>query len=176
LNERKDKFSKQAASRNHSVDEITASLLFFDNLDDAMQFAPLPHKKDELFRYVRRVKGGSNFIADKIFSVEFFNQDVERELRNAGVEFTSFSFFIDADERKNTLKYIEVDFGTTREIPVKDLRSFSLFSSMFMTLKKSDGCSAELIYGVLLKKENLARKGGPVPESVEVSVMCISCM
>jgi hypothetical protein len=85
-------------------------------------------------RYVRRVKGGSNFIADKSFSEEYFVQDVERELRNAGVEFSSFSFFIDADERKNTLKYIEVDFGSTRAIPVKVLRSFALFSSMFSSM------------------------------------------
>jgi len=175
LNERKDKFTKQAASRNHSVGEITASLLFFDNLDDAIKFAPLPHKKDELMRYVRRVKGGSNFIADKIFSEEYFNQDVERELRNAGAEFSSFSFFIDADERKNTLKYIEVDFGSSRAIPVKDLRSFSLFASMFMTVKKNDGCNAELIYGVLLKNDDLSRRGGLVSEPVEVRVMCISC-
>jgi len=42
-------------------------------------------------RDVRRVKGGSNFIADKRFSEEYFIHDVERELRNAGVEFSSFS-------------------------------------------------------------------------------------
>ena len=174
MHERKEKFARQG-SKNHSVDEITASLLFFDNLDDAINFAPLPHKKDELMRYVRRLKGGGNFIADKIFSEENFVHDVGRELRHAGLEFTSFTLFIDADERKNTLKYIEVDFGSAREIPIKDLRSFALFSSMFMTVKKNDGFFAELIYGILLKKDDFARRGELASESGEVRVMCRFC-
>jgi hypothetical protein len=81
---------------------------------------------------------GRNFVADKCFSEEFFVQDVHRELKNANIEFSSFSFFIDTDDKKKTLKYIEVDFGSTRAIPVKDLRSFALFLSMFMTQLGTD--------------------------------------
>jgi len=39
-------------NERHSVDEITVSLLFFDNVEDAMEYAPLPRKKDELMRFV----------------------------------------------------------------------------------------------------------------------------
>jgi len=47
VSERKNKFSKQAA-KIYSVDEITASLLIFENVEDATIYAPLPRKKDEL--------------------------------------------------------------------------------------------------------------------------------
>jgi len=146
-------------------------LLFFDNVDDATEYAALPRKKDELMHFVRRVKGdGTNFIADKSFSEEFFVEDVQRELRNADLEFSSFSLFIDTDDydRKKSLKYIEVVFGSARPIPVKDLRSFALFSSMFMSVKKSEGYIPELIYGILLKKDDVSGRGGLEPQAGEV--------
>jgi len=124
-----------------------------------------------LTRFLNRVKGGGcNFIADKIFSEQFFAEDVEKELRKANVEFDSFNFFIDTDGAKNSLQYMEVEFGSTKSIPLKDLRSFSLFSSLFMTVKKSDGFNPELIYGVIVKKDDSSRRGGVEPESGEVRV------
>jgi len=91
-------------------------------------------------------------------------------LRNANVKFSSFSFFIDTDDydKKKSLKYIEVDFGSSRPIPVKDLRSFALFSSMFMSIKKSEGYIPELIYGILLKKDDVSGRGGLEPQTGEV--------
>ena len=61
---------------------------------------------------------------------------------------------------------MEVEFGST----LKDLRNFSLFSSLFMTVKKSDGFNPELIYGVIVKKDDSSRRGGVEPESGEVRV------
>jgi len=70
-------------------------LLFFDSVEDAMECAPLPRKKDELMRFVWRVKGdGTNFIADKSYSEDNFVEDVQRELRNANVEFSSSSILM----------------------------------------------------------------------------------